>query len=153
MWRRDTSRTKNVWELERKLDADGTWLKETYGLEFANREFVRSTVERGETVPHERLREPAAAYAERVLQRSWWVRHGTARVSGPAFLVVASGPLVADVVSAVVGNPVLGEEWAVHGSFMLVTLSAVVNLQWLRSRRLRRAIRLNRTDAPSTDAP
>jgi hypothetical protein len=144
MWTRDNSGTKDVWALERELDADGAWLKDTYGLDFAEREFVRNTVERGEEMPHENLREPAAEYAERVLRRSWWVRHGTARLSGLALLVVVSGLFVMEVVSLTLGASADWEPLVIRGAFLLVTATWVINLQWVRSRRLRRAIRLNR---------
>ncbi len=146
MWTRANSSPKDVWQIERELDADGAWLKDTYGLDFAKREFVRNTVERGEEMPHDDLREPAAAYAERVLRRSWWVRHGTARFSSLALLAAVSGFLVGDVVSLFVGDPATLEEWVTHGSTTFAILVFVINTQWLRSRRLRRAIRLNRTD-------
>ncbi|RFU40301.1 hypothetical protein DZF91_17940 [Actinomadura logoneensis] len=144
MRRHDDSEAKGAWAMERRADPDWAWLRETYGLEYAECDLLRRAVERGEAVPQERLREPAAAYARRLLQRPWWLRRGSARFHGWGMVGVGLGFCLADAVALMVAGALVTVESAVvHGAFLLVILSFVVNRQWLLARRIQRSARLN----------
>ncbi|MEV4256083.1 hypothetical protein AB0J52_23235 [Spirillospora sp. NPDC049652] len=145
MGRHDDSKAKDAWATERRADPDGTWLRETYGLEFGERDLLRRAVERGEAVPQERLREPAVAYARRLLRRSWWLRRGSARFNGWALVAIALGFCLADAVFWVVSGSATGGSAVAHGVFLLVILSFVVSRQGLLARRIQRSLRLNST--------
>jgi hypothetical protein len=149
MWTRDkskASKAKNVWARERTADPDGAWLRDTYGLDFAERDLLRRTVERGEAVPHERLREPAAAYAQRLLARPWWRRHSSGRLNAWVLVALALGFWVMEALSLVLGISTDVESLALHSVLVAAMLFFTLDLLWLRTRRLRRAAeRLNAT--------
>lgn len=144
MWRRAKPGSYDVWARERAADPDGAWLRDAYGLSFAEREFLRETVQRGEVVPHERLREPAVAYAQRLLERPWWRRQYTNKINGRILLVFVPG------VWLLAGLALASSGWAELDNKVpyilgvLAMLHLTVDLLWLRTRRLRRAERLNR---------
>jgi hypothetical protein len=136
-------RHRDAWEAERALDPDGAWLRDTYGLEFAEREYLKGWVERGEAVPDERLREPAAAYARRMLKRPLWRRN-----RGLVFVAVAFGLLLGDVVLLVTDTAVVTEELVLHSLLLVSVLGIAVSHASLRTRKLRRAERRNSADEP-----
>jgi hypothetical protein len=144
MWKRGRSGTYDVWARERVADPDGAWLRDAYGLSFAEREFLRETVQRGEVVPHERLREPAVAYAQRLLERPWWRRRYANKINGRILLVVVSGMWLLAVLALASSGWADSDTIVPYVLGVLAMLHLTVDLLWLRTRRLRRAERLNR---------